>query len=134
VCILDLQAETSVQGRTECVAEKNYLRKTVKEMLERGVIRPSSSPWAASIVLVPRIDEALDAFGKASYFKTLDLVSGYWQVPMHPNSRAKTAFITSDGLYEWLRMPFGLCNAPTTFQRFMDAVLTGYKWQTNSYT
>jgi hypothetical protein len=59
---------------------------------------------------IPRIDEALDAFVKTSYLPTLNLVSGYWQLLIHPNSRAKTAFIMIDGLYEWLRISFGLCN------------------------
>jgi hypothetical protein len=49
---------------------------------------------------IPSIDEALDAFGRASFFITLNLLSGYWQVPMYPNSIAKTAFVTNDGLFE----------------------------------
>jgi hypothetical protein len=78
---------------------------------------------------IPRTDEALDAFGKAFYFTTLSLVSRIWKLPMHPNSRTKTAFITSVGFYEWARMQFGLCSASATFQRFMNAILTRYKWQ-----
>ena len=56
------------------------------------------------------------------YFSSLDLVSGYWQVPMAPESRAITAFSTPQGHYHWLRMPFGLKSAPITFQRMMNTI------------
>ena len=56
------------------------------------------------------------------YFSSLDLVSGYWQVPMAPESRAITAFSTLQGHYHWLRMPFGLKSAPITFQRMMNTI------------
>ena len=53
----------------------------------------------------------------------MDLLSGFWQIMIKPEHRDKTAFLTSRGLYEWLVMPFGLCNAPSTFQRLMDAII-----------
>ena len=111
-------------------------------MLRQGIIKPSDSPWTALVVVVkkkggklrfcvdyqqlnkvitkdqfplPRIDDLLDILGKAKYFSTLDLASGYWQVEIKPEDRPKTAFITTEGLYEFNVMPFGLTNAPATF-------------------
>ena len=133
-------------------ALRDTVTKLVEEMLEQGVIVPSSSPWASPIVLVmkkdgstrfcvdyrklnattkldvfplPRIDESLDLLSGTQYFTSLDLASGYWQVGMAPDSQEKTAFTTNTGLYEFTVMPFGLCNAPATFQWLMENVLAG---------
>ena len=133
----------------------------VQEMLEQGVIRPSYSPWASPVVMVkkkdgslrfcidfrklnavtvkdaqplPRIDDTLESLKGACYFSTLDLKSGYWQVPIQEDSKCKTAFRTSSGqLFEFNKLPFGLCNAPATFSRLMDHVLTGLSWKTCLY-
>lgn len=77
----------------------------------------------------PRIDDILDALGEAKYFSTLDLIAGYWQVELDEDSRAKSAFTTFKGLYEFTRMPFGLRNAPATFQQIMQRILAGLEWK-----
>lgn len=82
---------------------------------------------------MPRIDSILDSIGKAQYITTLDLAKGYWQVPMAPEDREKTAFTTPKGLYQFTVMPFGLCGAPATFQRLMDSVLRGTEEFTGVY-
>ena len=113
------------------------------------------SPWSSPIVLVPkkdgssrfcvdyrrlnsvsrkdvyplpRIDDILDTLGQTKFFSSLDLCSGYWQIEMHPDSRSKTAFVTQPGFHEFVRLPFGLCNGPSTFQRLMEVVLNGLVW------
>ncbi|KAE9346547.1 hypothetical protein PR003_g7368 [Phytophthora rubi] len=79
---------------------------------------------------LPRIDETLEALGGALLFTTLDLRAGYWQIRMAEADRDKTAFTTKKGLYRFIRMPFGLMNAPSTFQRLMNGVLRGLTWVT----
>ena len=133
-------------------AYRDVITKELKEMLEEGVISRSTSEWAAPVVLItkkngeirfcvdyrrlnsisrtdsypmPRVDELIDRLGSANYISTLDLSRGYWQVPMSAQSRAKTAFVTSYGLFEFNVMPFGLQGAPSTFQRMMDQLLRG---------
>ena len=127
----------------------------VQQMLASNVIRPSNSPWVVMVRKkdgslrfcvdfrqlnaatvkdahpLPRIDDLLDTLHGARWLSTLDLKSGYWQVPITESDKAKTAFRTSSGqLYEFNQVPFGLCNAPATFSRLMDRVLAGLHWET----
>ena len=73
----------------------------------------------------PRIDDLLDQLGKAKYFSTLDLASGFWQIWMEPHSQEKTAFVTPQGLFEFQVMPFGLTNTPAVLPQLMQQVLAG---------
>ena len=128
----------------------------IDNMVKENIIKPSTSPWASSIVMVkkkdgssmfcvdyrklndvtikdayplPRVDESLDQLSGSKWFSCLDLNSGYWQVEMDPLDAEKTAFTSRKGLYEFTVMPFGLCNAPATFERLMETVLAGLHWQ-----
>lgn len=126
-------------------------------MLDAEVIEPAQSEWASPVVLIPkkdgsvrfcvdyrklnaltvkdtyplpRMDECLDSLGEATVFSTLDCNSGYWQIPIAPDDQDKTTFTCHSGTYRFTRMPFGLCNAPATFQRAVDILLMRYRWKT----
>lgn len=78
---------------------------------------------------LPRIDDSLNRLAGAKFFSSLDLKSGYWQVPVTKEDQEKTSFATLDGLFEFIKMPFGLVNTPATFQRLMNDLLAAHKWR-----
>ena len=128
----------------------------VDKMLEEGQIEHSVSAWSAPTVLVtkkdgttrfcvdyrrlnnstkkdafplPRVDDSLNSLSGQAWFSTLDLASGYWQVRLSEDAKPKTAFATHSGLFQFNVMPFGLCNAPVTFERLMSQVMRGLHWK-----
>lgn len=134
--------------------EKRILRDIMADLLENNIIRESNSPYASPVILIkkktgdyracvdyrrlnaitikkrsvlPIIEEQIDRLGGYNFFITLDLAHGFYQIPMSENSIEKTAFVTCDGHYEFLRMPFGLTNGPAVFQQLINTVLGNLK-------
>ena len=132
-------------------------KKAIDQMLKQGIISESCSPWASPVVLVkkkngktrtcvdyrklnsvtvkdayplPTTQECLDTIAGAMYFSSLDMTSGYNQIPVSKKDIPKTAFVTKHGFYEFNVMSFGLTNAPATFQRVMELALRGLQWST----
>ncbi len=142
--------------------KKKVVQEELKAMLDLGVIEESHSDWASPIVLVPktdgsvqfcvdymkvnavskfdaypmpRVDELLNRLGAARFYSTLDLIKGYWQIPLSPLSKEKTAFTTPFGLHQFITLPFGLVGAPATFQLppFLDKILRPHSAYTAAY-
>ena len=139
------------------VEKEAEVERQVQQLKHQGLIEPAFGAWSSAVVLVkkkdgcwrfcvdyrrlnavtqqdayplPRIDESLDALSGSTYFSTLDLMSGYWQVPLDEDAKDKSAFCTRSGLWRWNVLPFGLTSAPATFQRLMERVLQGLHWKT----
>lgn len=135
---------------------KQEISRQIHDMLDHDIIRPSTSAYASPVVMVkkksgeyrfavdyrrlnaitttinyplPRFEDVIDMVGNAKYFSTMDLVSGFWQIPIAPESRHKTAFISHEGLFEFNRVPFGLKNSPVVFQHIMETALRGLHYR-----
>jgi transposase InsO family protein len=135
----------------QALTKRQVVETEIEKMLEQGVIRPSSSPWSSPITLtpkkdgstrfcvdyrkvnaitvkdgfpIPNIQDIFDTLGGSVYFSTLDLRSGYWQLPLDEESIPKSAFVCHKGQYEFTRLAFGLTSAPSQFQRVMNNVLS----------
>ena len=133
---------------------RQSLSENIQEMLDMGVIRESNSPYSTPVVIVQKKDgsnricvdyrrlnkvtvfdsepmvKAQDIFIKAKdakFYSKFDMTKGYWQIPMKEEDVMKTAFVTPDGCYEFLKMPFGLVNSGATFTRMMRKLLDGVK-------
>ena len=151
---IELTSETPVFHRPYrfSKSERDTLNEIIIDLETNGIIRESTSPYASPAILVkkkngearmvvdyrqlnkitkriqyplPIIDDHIDQLCNKQIFTSLDLKSGFHQIPVHPDSVEKTAFITPDGQWEYLRMPFGLVNAPAVFQKTMNKVLKG---------
>ena len=121
-------------------------------MLDSDFIEPSQSDWSSPCILVPkpdgtfrmctdyrkvnsvtktdsipvpRMDDCIDNIGQAKYVTKFDLLKGFWQIPLTDRAKEISAFVTSDGLYQYKVMPFGMKNSPATFQRLINMIKTG---------
>jgi hypothetical protein len=134
------------------LAKQAEVSKILDDMQRRRVIEESGNPWSFPVVLVrkkngelgfcvnyrklndvtkkdcfplPQVDNTLDTLAGAKWFSTLDLKNRCWQVDVHPDDKDKTAFLAGQVLWQFTVVPFGLCNAPATFERLMETVLRG---------
>mmetsp|Transcript_17599 Transcript_17599/g.22837 ORF Transcript_17599/g.22837 Transcript_17599/m.22837 type:complete len:225 (+) Transcript_17599:323-997(+) len=157
---IDTGTSQPVYGRTyrKSPEEKKIIKEHVEKMLKQKIIQPSESEWNSPILLtkkknsswrfcidfrrindltkkdnypLPRIDDTLDSLYGAQIFCSLDAASGYWHIPIVQKDTKKTTFQTDEGLFEFIKMPFGLKNAPAKYQRFMNNLLGNlrFRWK-----
>ena len=156
-CNVELEKPFTSRARVRSLSPtvRDQIRKEVVAQRDAGVIEPSSSPYASTVLLVPkpdgtvrfcidyralnrvtkrdgylmpRVDDSLSALKGAQYFSSLDLTAAFNQIPMADASKDLTSFCTPEGTWRYTRMPFGLVNGPAIFSRFIDTVMAGLKW------
>jgi transposase InsO family protein len=156
-CVVDTGDSPPIYQRPyrQSPTARQITQDILNEDLKNGLIQPSKSPYGSPVVLVkkkdgshrlcidfrklnksvkkntypiPLIDDVVDHLHGTAFMSTVDANQGFKQMEVHPDSIEKTAFVTPDGKYECLRMPFGLCVSPAEYQMMMDKVLGSLKW------
>ena len=156
--LIDVQGAQPIRQapRRLPIAKREIERIEIEKMLKNGIIEPSISEWSSPVLLLtkpdgstrfavdyrklnevvkkdsfplPKIDECLDALGGNTYFSCMDLNQGFMQLPIAEEDRDKTAIATTMGLFQFLRLPYGLVTAPSEFSRLMGEVLRGMQWR-----
>jgi hypothetical protein len=135
---------------------RKAVEKKLEQMQRYGIIEPSSSPWASNLIIakkknndiricvdwrslnsltvkdahpLPHLQQALDCLAGCSWFSTIDMRQGFLQVEINEADRQKTAFYTPSGLMQFRKMGFGMCNAPATYQRMTELIMSGLSWE-----
>jgi len=152
---LNSELPISLKPYRASYTDNEKINKQITNLLKYNIISPSYSPYSSPVTLVnkkdqkrsrmvvdyrrlntvtvtdsepiPNIQDLLDQLSEATIFSTLDLISGYHHLEIHPDDREKTAFTTKYGLFQYNRLPFGLRNAPAQFQRIIKQILNKYK-------
>lgn len=146
----------AIPSRKVAIHLEDKVENLIKDLLKKDIIKESTSPWNSPIVVVPKKDggirmcidyrklnavterpifpipdskQLFDCLGGCNYFSALDLSMGYHQLKMDDQDIDKTAFTTRTGQYTFQRMPFGLCNAPASFQNVLCAILRDFNWK-----
>lgn len=151
---IDVQNVKPIKQHPYCAnpTKRSLMKHETEYLLEHGLAKPSRSPWSSPCLLetksdgssrfitdfrkvnsvtipdaypLPRIEDCVYNIGAAKYVTKLDLLKGYWQVPLTERASNISAFVTPDDFLQYTVMAFGMCNAPATFQRLINTVLRG---------